>query len=78
MFLILAVVSALVLTVFCISFSVRSKNCRLVWHGMFSFRRKQSVYYVPIDNHHSGGITDTDKYSLPNGQKYNGVCTVQH
>ena len=75
--LIIAVLSGLVLTVFCIFFSVRSKKCRQFWQGMFSFNRKQSVYYVPIDNQYTRGIVDTGEYS-PNGPKDNGVCTVQH
>ena len=74
--LIIAVVSALVLTVFCISFSVRSKKCRLFWQGLFLFNRKQSVYYVPIDNQYARGIVDTGEYS-PNRPKDIGVCTVQ-
>ena len=75
--LVIAVVSTLVLTVFCTIFSVRSKKCRLFWRGMYSFNRKQSVYYEPIDNQSTGVIVDSGEYS-PNGPKDNGVCTVQH
>ena len=75
--LVIAVVSALVLTVFCTIFSVRSKKCRLFWRGMYSFNRKQSVYYVPIDNQYTRMIVDSGEYS-PNGSKDNEVCTVQH